>query len=73
MPESAVRRVIESHRRCLMKIAGVTGVAVGGSPENPEERWIVLYTATGDRPPEVPDRLDGYEVRVEKASGFRAL
>lgn len=56
-----------------MKIKGVVGIAAGAKAANPKERCILIYTNIDDRPAELPHQLDGYEVEIQKTSGFHIL
>ncbi len=73
MPKLALKQVIEKHRRTIMKIGGVRGVAAAMSAQEPHEPCVVVYATTDKWPAGLPRELDGYPVEVQKASEFRAL
>lgn len=76
MPEE-LRAVIERHRKRLMSIQGVVGLAATSDPDDPDRRLIMIETDVDDWltnwPSEIPRELDGYPVRLKKHPGYRAL
>lgn len=66
------REIIERHRKRLMQIDGVVGVAFGAPDGKPEGRCILVYATVDDWPPELPRQLEGYPVELQKATGFYA-
>jgi hypothetical protein len=55
---------LEKHHDRLMSIPGVVGVGVGGSEDSPV--IVVMVSAGGAAMrKQLPDRIDGYPVKVE--------
>jgi hypothetical protein len=73
MEELSLRQVIQRHSKRIMKIKGVVGIAAGAKAAKPKERCILIYTNLDDWPAELPHQLDGYDVEIQKTSGFRIL
>jgi hypothetical protein len=73
MEKLSLKQVIQQHSKRLMKIKGVVGIAAGAKTTNPNERCILIYTNLNDWPAELPHQLDGYDVEIQKASGFHIL
>jgi hypothetical protein len=73
MEELSLRQVIQRHSKRIMKIKGVVGIAAGAKAANPKERCILIYTNLDDWPAELPHQLDGYDVEIQKTSGFHIL
>lgn len=66
--------VIARHRQSVMKLPGIVGIAGGLCTESPDEKCILVYSTTGEWPPDLPRELDGYRVELSKATGgFRPL
>ena len=55
---------LEKHHDRLMSIPGVAGIGIGGSEDSPV---IVVMVKTGgaDMRKRLPDRIEGYRVKVE--------
>jgi hypothetical protein len=53
--------VLQRHEAALLAIPGVTGVGVGEEGT----QYIVVFASRDHMDVQVPDRLDGVEVRVE--------
>jgi hypothetical protein len=72
MPEKAIGLVLEKHKKSLLSIAGVVGVAVGESNGKP---CIRVFATTKDNKllGQIPHSLEGYEVIVDKTGEIRAL
>jgi hypothetical protein len=73
MEKLSLKQVIQQHSKRLMKIKGVVGIAAGAKTANPKERCILIYTNVDDWPAELPHQLEGYDVEIQKASGFHIL
>jgi hypothetical protein len=72
--EKTLRDVIAQHQERIMKIPSVIGVGAGISPREPGRRCILVYTTDSERPPELPEELEGYPVEtMRKSKGFKAL
>jgi hypothetical protein len=69
----SAQEVIERHRKRLLEIPNVHGVAFGVSPTDDSKHRILVYANTDQPPAELPTTLDGYEVEWVKSSGFHAL
>lgn len=72
MATPTLKQVIEKHRRKLMSIDGVCGVAAGASAHEPHEPCVIVYADTDQWPAQLPREVDGYPVELQKASGFQA-
>lgn len=73
MEKPNLQEVIERHRKRLLKIDGIVGIAVGAAASDPNRRCIIVYASMDDWPAELPRELDGYDVELHKSSGFHAL
>mgnify|MGYP000850361814 FL=1 len=73
MDAVSVREVVERHRKKILGIPGVGGIAAARHPTRPDELCIVVYTTGPANPPGIPAELEGYDVVTEKGPGFRAL
>lgn len=74
MGKTSLKEAVEKHRDSIIKIPGVVGVGVGISQTDPNKHCILVYTTTSERPPELPQQIDGHDVEiVKKKKGFRAL
>jgi hypothetical protein len=69
---SEIRDILDRHRRRLMELDGVVGVAVGRSSKDPKKLCVLVYTTAAERPSGLPAEIEGYEIEVRKTSGFRA-
>jgi hypothetical protein len=69
---SELRHILEKHRKRLLEIRGVEGVAIGRSRTDSKKLCIVAYTTTAKRPKGLPETLEGYEIEIHKTTGFRA-
>ena len=72
MPERTIKSVFEEHKKGLLAITGVVGVATGKSDEND---CIRVFVAWKDSKliKQFPQHLEGYEVIVEKTGEMQAL
>jgi hypothetical protein len=73
MEELSIKQVIQRHSKRIIKINGVVGIAAGAKAADPKERCILIYTNVDNWPAELPHQLDGYEVEIQKTSGFHIL
>lgn len=64
--------MLERHRRRLMEIDGVVGVAIGRSSSDPEKLCVLVYSTAAERPSGLPAEIEGWQIEVRKTSGFRA-
>ncbi len=66
--------VVRRHRKDVMKISGVNGIAGGLCQSKPDEKCIIVYVTVQDRPEGLPRELEGYPVEVVRTGrGFRPL
>lgn len=70
---AAAKAVKEKYVASLMKQAGVLGVGVTSSLDNPSEAAIIVYVEEGKPHASIPLELDGLRVRVKSTSRFRAF
>ncbi len=72
MPRKTVEAVLREHRRGLLALHGVVGVARGSHQGKP---CIVVYISekTSDVIEHCPAILEEYDVVVEESGDFRAL
>ncbi|HET7873498.1 MAG TPA: hypothetical protein VFL42_13350, partial [Terriglobales bacterium] len=63
----------DAHVAGLMAQAGIQGVGVGASKDNPGEPAIVIYTIEGVSLPPIPATIDGVRTRVVEGDRFRAF
>jgi len=73
MSTPSIRDVIERHRKTILAVPGVQGVAAGRHPTKPGMMCITVYIMTQTRPAGIPENLEGFDVATETTSGFRAL
>lgn len=72
--QKALREAVDEHRKEIMAIDGVVGVAVGLSPNRPDLKCILVYVTMGEWPPDLPTELEGHPVDIVKTGkGFRPL
>ena len=71
MPQKTIESVLKEHRRKLLALHGVVGVAIGSHKGKP---CIVVYISekTSDVLKHCPAVLEGYEVVVEESGDFFA-
>ena len=71
MPRKTVEVVLREHRRGLLALHGVVGVAIGSRQGKP---CIVVYISekTSDVLEHYPAILEGYDVIVEESGEFHA-
>lgn len=67
-----ISEVVEHERRWIMSLPGVEGVGIGASSSENKEPCIFVYLSSETRPAELPDRLEGYRVEVQRSGAFRA-
>jgi hypothetical protein len=72
MEQPTLMQVLERHRRHLMQLEGVVGIAVGASGDDPTRHCIVVYARRNEPPADLPSELDGYPVEVHTVAGFEA-
>ena len=69
----SLKECLERHRKKLIALPGVVGVALGLSPRD-SRRCLLLYTDATADPDALPKELDGHPVEiVQTGSGFRPL
>jgi len=73
MKKLSLQQVIQRNRKRLMMIKGVEGVGAGAKTADPQERCILVYTNVDHWPADLPRQLDGYEVEIQRTSGFHIL
>ena len=71
--EPSFSEIVERHRKRLMAIPEVTGVAVGLSPQDSTRKCVLVYVTSQQRPEGVPEELDGAPVEIVRTRGFQAL
>ena len=71
MPTRSIQDVLAAHNDSLLALPGVVGTAIGLCEESPCIRVFVADAAVARRA-RLPDRLDGYVVRVEVQPPLRA-
>ena len=72
MQMKKIQSVLAKHEQSLAAIPGVTGVGIGGSPDHP----ILLVTVeqlTDRLRQALPDRLEGFPVKIEVSGVVRML
>lgn len=72
MAKSSLKDVVERHRQQLLQVEGVAGVAVGQAKSGRRAPCIQIFVTTDRWPEGLSRRIEGYEVELVKASGFRA-
>ena len=71
--EVARARVVHSaHVDELMKLAGVQGVGISSSTDNPAEAALMIYLNRGAAHAEIPAVIDGVRTRIKESSPFVA-
>lgn len=70
MPAPSIQEVFAAHRDSLMALPGVVGAAIGHCGDAPCIRVFVSGPVAMDAG-KVPDRVDGFAVRVEVSGEFR--
>lgn len=71
-PARGIKEVLEDHTERLMSLPGVTGTASGFCEGEPCIKVYVIRK-TPDLNGKIPDRIEGYPVRVEETGRIRAL
>ncbi len=69
---SELKDILDRNRDRLMAIDGVVGVAIGRSSRDPEKLCVLVYSTAKVRPAALPETLEGYDIEVQRSSGFRA-
>lgn len=69
---AAATAVKEKYSPSLMHQAGVLGVGVTASLDNPSEAAVIIYVEEGKPQPSIPLEFDGVRVRVKFTSPVRA-
>jgi hypothetical protein len=64
--------VKNAHEGSFMGQAGIRGIGVGRSDDNPAETAIVIYTLRGVAHPPIPAVIDGMRTKVIEGAPFRA-
>jgi hypothetical protein len=75
LPAQAIARaaaVKTRHAQGLLRQAGIQGVGVGASDDDPAEPAIVVYVVAGMGHAPVPSELDGIPTKVVSTDRFRA-
>ena len=72
MPTKGIQDVLAAHNDSLLALPGVVGTAIGICEGSPCIRVFVADTASAQRT-RLPDRIEGYLVRVEVQPPLRAL
>ena len=72
MSTKRIQDVLAAHNDSLLALPGVVGTAIGLCDGSPCIRVFVADAAAAQRT-RVPDRLEGYVVRVEVQPPLRAL
>ena len=72
MPTNRIQDVLAAHNDSLLALPGVVGTAIGICDGSPCIRIFVADAASAQRR-RLPDRLEGYLVRVEVQPPPRAL
>ena len=70
MEKVTPKQVVEKHRKDILKIKGVSAIAFGMSSTDSSKRCIIVYADLDQWPDQLPHELDGYQVEVQKTSGF---
>ena len=65
--------VKEGHATAFMAQAGIQGIGVGRSDDNPEEAAIVIYVLSGVSHPRIPAVLEGVRTKIVEGDRFRAF
>jgi hypothetical protein len=63
----------DAHAAGLMAQAGIQGVGVGRSDDNPGETAIVIYTIEGVDHSPIPATMDGVRTKIVEGDRFRAF
>lgn len=63
----------EAHAARLMSQAGIQGVGIGISDDNPAEPAMVIYVISGVQHPPIPPVIDGLRTRIVEGDRFRAF
>ncbi len=66
------RAVHSAHVDVLMNLAGVQGVGISSSTDNPAEAALMIYLIRGVPHAEIPAVIDGVRTRVKESSPFVA-
>lgn len=69
MPRRSVEEVLSEHNDSLMALPGVVGTAIGRCDETLCIRVFLAGSDAGERE-RIPERLEGYPVRVEVTGPF---
>ncbi len=71
LPRRSIDEVLAAHNDSLLALPGVVGTAIGLCDS---ERCITVYVADSAamRGTKLPERLEGYRVRVEVSGQFKA-
>ena len=73
MAERDMKDTIDRHRKRLMQLPGVTGVAVGLSKTDTSQCCILVYVTNEDWPAGLERLIEGYPVETVKTKPFRAF
>lgn len=65
--------VKETHVQALLAQAGIQGVGVGISKDNPAEAAVTIYVVKGTIHPLIPAVLDGVRTQIVEGERFRAF
>lgn len=71
MPARSIEEVLDAHRDSLAALPGVVGTAIALCDGTPCIRVMVADSAARERL-RMPERLDGYRVRVDVTGTYRA-
>jgi len=63
----------QNHANSLMQQAGIQGVGVGISDDNPAEPAMVIYVISGVQHPSIPAVIDGLRTKIVEGDRFRAF
>lgn len=65
--------VKELHADAMMAQAGIQGIGVAVSDDNPLDPAVLIFTVTGEQHPPIPATIDGIRTRVIESDRFRAF
>jgi hypothetical protein len=69
---SSARSVQATHLNELLKAAGVQGVAISSSADNPSEAALLVLVVRGSKQDTLPPVVDGVRTRIRESSSFRS-
>ena len=73
MPSRDINDVMEAHAEELMKLPGVTGVAVGETDEGAPCVLVLILDDREDYTRRIPTSLEGYPVRTLVSGEIRPM